>query len=81
MKIKELIKYHDVTKDIMNHLIQKLPKRNEFRDPLKANVVEISIEDANNILDALEIFEKLLNGTIESINVKELWNIDECFKG
>lgn len=81
MKIRELIKCHDIVEDTMNHLIKKLPKINEFHDPLKANVIEISIEDAKSIIDSLELLERLLNGTIESISVKELWNIDECFKG
>lgn len=84
MKIKELIEKANRVERVTNALIRKLPKPNEFRvdyiDPFAKRDIELSLEDVKETIDCLVWLQNMLQGTINSIEVKDIWSIDNYIK-
>lgn len=85
MKIRELIHKQCEVERIINTLVKKFPKENEFRvgytDPFSVNECRISFDELRDVVDNLIILNKLLDKTIENIDITEFTSIDSCIKG
>lgn len=77
MKIKKLIAIHDRVDKAIKMLLKHIPKNTDI---IIKNEVSLSPEEALEIYQCLIWLEVLLDNTINSVTVKELWNIDDCFK-